>query len=64
MDLNHRPLAYEASELPLLYPAVVVEGIRIETATWEQYKPSTTFYSYQLLLSEKQRIGLEPMTCS
>lgn len=23
MDLNHRPLAYEASELPLLYPAIV-----------------------------------------
>lgn len=32
-DLNLQPLTYEASELPLLYPAVVAEGICIGTAT-------------------------------
>ena len=30
MELNHLPLAYEASELPMLYPAKLVVPTRIE----------------------------------
>lgn len=46
MDLNHRPLAYEASELPLLYPAIVTDGKCIGGR-----KPSVT--DINNLLSEK-----------